>query len=674
MTAADLRHIYGLAVARPDDLTLDHVGAFVSGLPHLTAKQLREVASSMGTKIGAERVKLAQRLGERVAAAVKAAKGGNKPGDGVPPVDAPKVSESASSRPVAGEVDSEPAKPFSADWYEKLHEKTREAREEIRAKTPPKQDAGKSPEPTPDEYDRRFEAIDAKHDATKTAATKPASPPADDPDDVFADNPPMNPADINHGSGGVAHLKNLVNLLQTNKPLPEHVLSKATDAVTAATGHDPKANDHLAKVNAWIHGQAAKHAGRVASHFGIPQHQAHRMLVNAMRQIAAHAVKTGAKSVSGKLGHGGKTLSFNAGAKPAAPTEPSGTRPVAKPVVRPGIPVRQSAARRAAKWIGGKADKLDDLIRRTPLIGDGVPRPKNKSGAGSLPPRQRKAFDPVDELERRALDQDDAAIPSTLLKSWSESDHPRDDHGHWIPKVELEEGQRDPAVAADLRARVSDPEQRAKLDAAIGGKPHAKGKPTAAVDVDGTLATYHGWEGNEHFGKPRPGAKKFLEELAATHRILVFTTRTKADDPNLQRGGASADDLADLVGNWFDEHDLPYDEIYTGQGKPAADVYLDDRAVSVPENPGPDDYDDALDAVREREATVHKASKPDTAPVAYAKIDLTGDLKRAVLSLAARIDKGDLIEKEVSPHVTCHWGFPASVKVADVRAVLSGVE
>lgn len=58
-------------------------------------------------------------------------------------------------------------------------------------------------------------------------------------------------------------------------------------------------------------------------------------------------------------------------------------------------------------------------------------------------------------------------------KAWSEDSHPRDDQGRFVSKEALEEARTDPEKAKELRDKVTDPEQRKKLDAAIGkqGKP-----------------------------------------------------------------------------------------------------------------------------------------------------------------------------------------------------------
>lgn len=55
--------------------------------------------------------------------------------------------------------------------------------------------------------------------------------------------------------------------------------------------------------------------------------------------------------------------------------------------------------------------------------------------------------------------------PGLLLAGrWKESDHPRGDNGRWITKDEISSAKRDPRKADALRARVSDPKQRALLE------------------------------------------------------------------------------------------------------------------------------------------------------------------------------------------------------------------
>lgn len=84
---------------------------------------------------------------------------------------------------------------------------------------------------------------------------------------------------------------------------------------------------------------------------------------------------------------------------------------------------------------------------------------------------------------------------------------------------------------------------------------------TLAVDFDGVIADYsRGFQGADVFGEPIEGAVAALQQLKhAGWRILIHTARpvTPAMEIYLQR------------------HAIPYDGI---EGKPLADIYLDDRA------------------------------------------------------------------------------------------------
>lgn len=65
----------------------------------------------------------------------------------------------------------------------------------------------------------------------------------------------------------------------------------------------------------------------------------------------------------------------------------------------------------------------------------------------------------------------DAELDETVEKaSWDEAKHPRDDHGRFVSRDAIHEAKSNPAKAAELRARVTDPGERKKLDDALEGK------------------------------------------------------------------------------------------------------------------------------------------------------------------------------------------------------------
>ena len=93
---------------------------------------------------------------------------------------------------------------------------------------------------------------------------------------------------------------------------------------------------------------------------------------------------------------------------------------------------------------------------------------------------------------------------------------------------------------------------------------------TIAIDFDGVLAEYHGWQGPEHLGAPLPGAIVFVNMLLAEgYNVIIFTTRA-----------ASNEGIESIVG-WLKMHGLDallHDRLVISCIKPPAFLYIDDRA------------------------------------------------------------------------------------------------
>jgi len=92
---------------------------------------------------------------------------------------------------------------------------------------------------------------------------------------------------------------------------------------------------------------------------------------------------------------------------------------------------------------------------------------------------------------------------------------------------------------------------------------------TIAVDFDGVIADYDGWEGKKALGLPRADVIAVLEVLRHEGwRIIVFSCRA-----------------ADEIRPYLINNKVPFDEINanslskTGGVKPRATVYWDDRAL-----------------------------------------------------------------------------------------------
>lgn len=88
-------------------------------------------------------------------------------------------------------------------------------------------------------------------------------------------------------------------------------------------------------------------------------------------------------------------------------------------------------------------------------------------------------------------------------------------------------------------------------------------RPIVCVDLNGVLDSYTGWRGPEHWDAPRPGAEDFLRALNDRgFRVVVFTTR-----------------WGDDAQGWLEAHGLHRWVAEVTDRKPAAHVFVDDRAV-----------------------------------------------------------------------------------------------
>lgn len=88
-------------------------------------------------------------------------------------------------------------------------------------------------------------------------------------------------------------------------------------------------------------------------------------------------------------------------------------------------------------------------------------------------------------------------------------------------------------------------------------------RPIVCVDLNGVLDAYTGWKSPDHWDPPVPGAEGFLRSLHESgFRVVVLTTRW-ADDARA----------------WLEEHGLLQWISEVTDRKPAAHVFVDDRAV-----------------------------------------------------------------------------------------------
>jgi len=106
-----------------------------------------------------------------------------------------------------------------------------------------------------------------------------------------------------------------------------------------------------------------------------------------------------------------------------------------------------------------------------------------------------------------------------------------------------------------------------------------KGKGWMGVDLDGTLAEYHGWVSSEHIGKPIP---KMLERvkswIAEGREVRIMTARvapTKED----------AEICREAIVKWLEEHLGTILPITNEKDQLMRELW-DDRVVQVIPNTG----------------------------------------------------------------------------------------
>ena len=132
-------------------------------------------------------------------------------------------------------------------------------------------------------------------------------------------------------------------------------------------------------------------------------------------------------------------------------------------------------------------------------------------------------------------------------------------------------------------------------------------KPRVCLDLDGVLAQYDKWKGVDHIGDPIPGALEFSKQLAKICEIVIFTSRCAQDV--LEGSRITPGQLKVKVIEWLEKHKFPFTDVYTGQGKPRAAAFIDDRGVNCSPQTDKDAFTTALDLTRALVAKPHGLPK-----------------------------------------------------------------
>jgi hypothetical protein len=151
--------------------------------------------------------------------------------------------------------------------------------------------------------------------------------------------------------------------------------------------------------------------------------------------------------------------------------------------------------------------------------------------------------------------------------------------------------------------------EKASVRSASAGKGHKRARvpaprprkrnPRVCLDLDGVLAQYNGWEGPDKIGPPIPGALDFAWSLAEIADIIIFTSRCSLDaSGDAPPSRLSPRELRIRIIDWLEKYKFPYTDVYTGQGKPHAAAFIDDRAVYCSPQKDKEAFNDALESTR----------------------------------------------------------------------------
>lgn len=106
------------------------------------------------------------------------------------------------------------------------------------------------------------------------------------------------------------------------------------------------------------------------------------------------------------------------------------------------------------------------------------------------------------------------------------------------------------------------------------------------VDLDGTLAHYDGWRGEQHIGAPVPQMVAYVKRwLAEGRRVKVFTARVFEGALNLDGSPRDVTPVRKAIEDWCEQHIGQRLEVTNVKDYGMIALY-DDRAFHVKPNTG----------------------------------------------------------------------------------------
>jgi len=95
------------------------------------------------------------------------------------------------------------------------------------------------------------------------------------------------------------------------------------------------------------------------------------------------------------------------------------------------------------------------------------------------------------------------------------------------------------------------------------------------VDLDGTLAFYDGWKGENHIGRPIPLMVQRIKNWLVTGYVVKIFTARHGNGPK----------QVEIIQDWLEEHGLPRLEVTATKDFQMVSLW-DDRCYRVEENTG----------------------------------------------------------------------------------------